>query len=82
MKDKPIVTGAYAKWLANHSGQKDALDAHIAVDKSTKEVKSLKGDMVSKGDLRAIIALEDSDKKVVDKALTTKNLLQVWWGHS
>ena len=76
------MTGDYRNWLVNHLGQKDALNAHIAGDKSTKEVKSLKGDMVSKGDLRAIIALEDSDKKVVDKALTTKNLLQVWWGHS
>ena len=82
MKDKPIVTGAYAKWLANHSVQKDTLDPHIAVYKSTKEIKSLNGDMVSQAYLRAVRALADSSKKLVDKALATKKWLQVWWGRS
>ena len=47
MKDNPIVTGAYVKWLVNQSVQKDVLGAQIIVDKLTKEVKYLKGDMVS-----------------------------------
>ena len=47
MKDNHIVTGAYVKWLVNHLVQNDALEDHITEDKLTKEVKYLKGDMVS-----------------------------------
>ena len=46
------------------------------MDKLTKEIKALKGDMVSQGDLRAVRALAYSSKKVVDKELATKKLLQ------
>ena len=37
MKGNCIVTGASTKWLVNHLGQKDALDAHIAADNFIKK---------------------------------------------
>ena len=43
------MTGDYRNWLVNHLGQKDALNAHIAGDKLTKEVKTLKRNIVSQG---------------------------------
>ena len=46
------------------------------MDKLTKEVKYLKGRMVSQGDLRAVIDLSDSAKKLADNELATKNLFQ------
>ena len=70
------MTGAYVKWLVNHLVQKDVLDAQIAVDKFSKEIKYLKGDMVSQGNWRATRALTDSTNNVADKALTTKKWLQ------
>ena len=76
MKDNPIVTGAYAKWLVNYLGRNDVLYVQIDMDKLTEEVKYLKGDMVSQGYLIAIIDLEDIAKDVADKALATKILLQ------
>ena len=76
MKDNPIVTGAYVNWLVNQSVQKDVLGAQIIVDKLTKEVKYLKGDMVSQGYLIAIIDLEDIAKDVADNALATQKRLQ------
>ena len=72
LKENAIVNGAYVKWLVNHSGLKDVLDAQISVDKLNREVKYLKGDMVSQGDLRAVRDLEYSDKKLAYKALATK----------
>ena len=76
MKDNLIVTRAYVKCLVNHFVRKYALDAQITVYKCTKEVKNLKGDIFSKGDLRSVRALAYSDKKVADKALSPKKWLQ------
>ena len=73
IKSSIIVARAYVKWLVNHLVQMDVLDAQIAVDKFSKEIKYLKGDMVSQGELRAVRYLSSSAKKVSDKALVTKN---------
>ena len=72
LKDNPIITGDYSKWLVNHSGGKDALHAQVAVKKLVKEVETLKGDMISQSDLRAVRALAGDAKGIVDKALATK----------
>ena len=71
-KDKPVMIRANAKWLVNHSVRKYVLDDQIGVDKLTKEIKSIKGGMVSQGDLRAIRALAYSSKKLVGKSFATK----------
>ena len=72
LKDNTIMTGAYAKWLVNYSGRKYVLDTQVAVKKLVKEVETLKGDMISQSDLRAVRALAGDAKGIVDKALATK----------
>ena len=52
------------------------MDSQITMDKLSKKLKYLKGDMVSQGYLIAIIDLEDIAKDVADNALATQKRLQ------
>ena len=67
-KDHPVVVGAYAKWLVNHSGKKDASEAKTAVQKLQAEVTELKGSTATKRSVTALEARVETIKSVADKA--------------
>ena len=55
-KDHLVVAGAYAKWLVNHSGRKDAAEAKLAVQKVQSELGELKNSTASKKSVSALEA--------------------------
>ncbi len=72
LRDHPIVTGNYAKWLVNHSGKQDAKDLRKEVDKFAKVVTDLKDNMVTKKQLATVEKTAETAKKTADKALNKK----------
>ena len=72
LRDHPIVTGNYAKWLVNHSGKKDAKEIQKEVDKVVKSIATMKESMVTKKQLAAIESKAETTKKTADKALNKK----------
>ena len=67
-KDHPVVVGAYAKWLVNHSGKKDASEAKTAVQKLQAEVTELKGSTATKRSVTTLESRVETIKSVADKA--------------
>ena len=67
-KDHPVVVGAYAKWLVNHSGKKDASDAKAAVQKLQTELGELKSSTASKKFVTSLESRIETVKGVADKA--------------
>ena len=67
-KDHPVVVGAYAKWLVNHSGKKDASEAKSAVQKLQSELGELKNSTATKKSVSSLEARVETVKGVADKA--------------
>ena len=69
LRDHPVVTGNYAKWLVNNSGKKDALVIKKELDKWVQKVNKMEEDMVTKRALSVVERTAEAAKKVADKAL-------------
>ena len=69
LRDHPVVTGNYAKWLVNNSGKKDALVIKREVDKLSTKLARLEEEMATKRALTAVEKTAEAAKKVADKAL-------------
>ena len=69
LRDHPIVTGNYAKWLVNHSGKRDAQDLKKEVDKMSKTLVILKDTLATKRSLTVVEKAVEAVKKTADKAL-------------
>ena len=69
LRDHPVVTGNYAKWLVNNSGKKDALLIKRDVEKLTTKLAKVEEESASKRALSAVEKIAESAKKVADKAL-------------
>ncbi len=72
LKDLPIVTGNYAKWLVNHSGKKDANELKKEVDKLSKSIGDFKSTYATQKALNAVEKVADQAKKTADKAFNKK----------
>ncbi len=72
LRDHPIVTGNYAKWLVNHSGKQDAKEIKKEVEKVVKSVALMKETMVTKKQLAVVEKAAETAKKTADKALNKK----------
>ncbi len=72
LKDLPIVTGNYAKWLVNHSGKKDANELKKEVDKLLKSIGDFKSTYATQKALNAVEKIADQAKKTADKAFNKK----------
>ena len=69
LRDHPVVTGNYAKWLVNNSGKKDALLIKREVEKLTTKLAKVEEESASKRALSAVEKIAEAAKKVADKAL-------------
>ena len=67
-KDHPVVVGAYAKWLVNHSGKKDASEAKVAVQKLKGESGELRNTAATKKSVSSLETRVETVKGVADKA--------------
>ena len=67
-KDHPVVVGAYAKWLVNHSGKKDASEAKVAVQKLKGELGEFRNTTATKKSVSSLETRVETVKGVADKA--------------
>ena len=73
LRDQPIVTGNYAKWLVNHSGKKDALAVKKEVEKVSNQLAALKEVAATKKALSSVENVANAAKKTADKAFNRQN---------
>ena len=73
LRDQPIVTGNYAKWLVNHSGKKDALAVKKDVEKIAKSVEALREVAATKKALASVEGIANAAKKTADRAFNKQN---------
>ena len=73
LRDQPIVTGNYGKWLVNHSGKKDALAVKKEVEKIAKSLENLREVAATKKALSTVEGIANAAKKTADRAFNKQN---------